>query len=203
MSAQPVPFYTLEQYLELERKADFKSEYVSGQIFAMAGGSPNHSAIIGNVTGAAWFHLRGKPCRIFNSDLRVTVMQTGLSTYPDVTVVCGETHYHPLDEDSVINPTVIFEVLSPTTEAYDRGGKWAHYRRLESLQEYVLVSQDKALAEHYVREADGAWKFTEASGLEGVLNLPSLGCALPLTEIYDKVTFDALPTLSPISPNGV
>ncbi len=190
MAAQPKPFYTPEQYVELECKAEFKSEYLSGQIFAMAGGSPKHSKIGNNIGGEMRNLLRGKPCDVFNSDLRVTIMQTGLKTYPDVTVVCGEAHFHPLDKDSIINPTVLFEVLSPSTEAYDRGEKWAHYRQLDSLQEYVLVSQDKALVEHYVRQDDGSWKFTAASDLGDKITLPSLGCELPLAEIYDRVTFD-------------
>ena len=192
MSAQPIPFYTPEQYLELERKAEFKSEYISGQIFAMAGGSPRHSKIAYNIGGELRNRLRGKPCDAFNSDLRVTIMQTNLKTYPDVTVVCGDQHYHPLDQDSLINPTVLFEVLSPTTEAYDRGEKWAHFQRLDSLQEYVLVTQHKAFVEHYLRQEDGSWKFTAVGDLAGKITLPSLGCELPLAEIYDRVTFDPI-----------
>jgi len=190
MSAQPKPYYTPEQYLELEQDAGYKSEYLSGQIFAMAGGSPEHSAIGNNIGGEMRSLLRGTSCAVFNSDLRVTVMQTGLMTYPDVTVICGEQHRHPLDRHSIINPTVLFEVLSPTTEAYDRGEKWAHYRRLDSLQEYILVSQNKARVEQYVRQDDGSWKFTALEGLAASLLLPSLGCALPLSEVYDRVTFE-------------
>ncbi len=190
MSAQPKPFYTPEHYVELERDAEFKNEYLSGQIFAMAGGSPKHSKIISNVNGSAWSRLRGSSCQVYNNDLRVTIMQTGLKTYPDLTVVCGEAHFHPLDKDSLINPTVLFEVLSPTTEAYDRGEKWAHYRQLDSLQEYLLVSQDKALVEHYVRQEDGSWNFTAISDIQVSVTLPCLGCELPLTEIYDRVTFE-------------
>jgi len=192
MSALAKPFYTPEQYLELERNADYRSEYISGQIFAMAGGSPRHSAIISNVNGAAWSQLRGRSCQVFNNDLRVTVMQTGLRTYPDVTIVCGEAHIHPLDKDSIINPTVLFEILSPTTEAHDRGEKWAHYRKLDSLQEYVLVSQDQILVEHFVRQEDDSWKFTATEGLDASIFLPSLNCTLPLAEVYDRVVFEAI-----------
>ncbi len=203
MSAQPAPFYTPEQYLELEQDADYKSEYLSGQIFAMAGGSPEHSAIGNNIGGEMRSLLRGTPCAVFNSDLRVTVMQSGLMTHPDVTVVCGEQHRHPLDRHSIINPTVLFEVLSPTTEAYDRGEKWAHYRRLDSLQEYILVSQNKARVEQYVRQDDGSWKFTAAEGVEASLWLPSPGCTLPLAEIYDRVTFtETMPGVEGISVTG-
>ncbi len=190
MSAQPAPFYTPEQYLEQEERAEFKSEYLSGQIFAMAGGSPEHSAIGNNIGGEMRSLLRGTPCAVFNSGLRVTVMQSGLMTHPDVTVVCGEQHRHPLDKNSIINPMVLFEVLSPTTEAYDWGAKWALYRHLDSLREYILISQDKPLVEQYVRQDDGSWKFTAAEGLEASLWLPSLGCTLSLAEVYDRVTFE-------------
>lgn len=190
MSAQLAPFYTPEQYLEREQDADYKSEYLSGQIFAMAGGSPEHSAIGNNIGREMGNLLKRGPCQVFNSDLRVTVMQSGLMTYPDVTVVCGEQHRHPMDNNSIINPTVLFEVLSPTTEAYDRGAKWALYRHLDSLQEYLLVSQDKPLVEQYVRQDDGSWKFTAAEGLEASLWLPSLGCTLFLAEVYDRVTLE-------------
>jgi Uma2 family endonuclease len=192
MSAQPKPYYTPEQYLELEQDAEYKSEYLSGQIFAMAGGSPEHSAIGNNIGREMGNLLKRGPCEVFNSDLRVTVMQTGLMTYPDVTVICGEQHRHPLDRHSLINPTVLFEVFSPMTEADDRGEKWAHYRRLDSLQEYILVSQDKPLVEQYVRQDDGSWKFTAVEGLAASLFLPSLGSSLPLSEVYDKVTFSDL-----------
>ena len=190
MSAQPVPFYTPEQYIELEKTSEFKSEYLSGQIFAMAGGSPEHSAIGNNIGREMGNLLKREPCQVFNSDLRVTIMQSGLMTHPDVSVVCGEQHRHPLDKNSIINPTVLFEVLSPTTEAYDRGEKWAHYRRLDSLQEYILVSQNKARVEQYVRQDDSSWKFRAVEGLAASLFLPSLGCSLPLSEVYDKVSLD-------------
>ena len=190
MSAQPEPFYTPEQYVELEETSEFRGEYLSGQIFAMADGSPEHSAICNNIGGEMRSLLRGGPCAVFNSDLRVTIMQSGLMTHPDVTVVCGEQHRHPLDKHSIINPTVLFEVLSPTTEAYDRGEKWAHYRRLDSLQEYILVSQNKARVEQYVRQDDDSWKFIAVDGLEASLFLPSLGCSLPLSEVYDRVALE-------------
>ena len=189
MSAQPIEFYTPEQYVEIEESAEYKSEYLSGQIYAMAGGSPEHSKIANNIGGEMRTLLRREPCDVFNSDLRLTVMQSGLKTYPDVTAVCGEQHHHPLDKNSIINPTVLFGVLSPSTEAYDRGEKWALYRRLDSLREYILVSQDKALVEQYVRQDDGSWKFTATEGVEASLFFPSLGCSLSLSEIYDRVQF--------------
>ena len=189
MSAQPLPYYTIEEYLELEEKADYKSEYLDGRILAMSGGTPKHSAIGSNIGREMGNLLKRGPCQVYNSDLRVTIMQTGLMTYPDITVVCGEQHFHPRDKDSLINPTVLFEVLPPSTEPYDRVEKWAHYQKLDSLQAYVLVSQTEARVEQYARLEDSSWKFTVVEGLAASLFLPSLGCALPLAEVYDRVTF--------------
>ena len=183
MSALPNPFYTPEQYVEMEEKAEVKSEYVSGQIFAMSGGTPKHSAIGSNLVGELRSRLRGTPFQTYNSDLRVTVMQASLMTYPDATVVCGEQHFHPLDTDRLINPTVLIEVLSPSTEANDRGEKWAKYQRLDSLRDYVLVSQKEARVEQYVRQEDGSWRFTTAVGREASIFLPSLDCTVPLADV--------------------
>lgn len=194
MAALQKPFLTPEQYLEIERRADVKSEYLSGQMFQMAGGSPDHALITGNLIGELRAQLKGRPCRAYSSDLRVTIMPMGLRTYPDVTVLCGEPHFHPLDLDSLINPTVIVEVLSPSTESYDRGEKFAHYRRLASLQEYILVSQERIRVERFVRQENGAWLMTEFSLPTEALPLESLGVSIPLTEIYDKIQFS--PTLS-------
>lgn len=204
MSALP-PFCTPEQYVELERDAEFKSEYIFGQIFAMAGGTPNHSKIANNIGGEMRSLLRGTPCDVYNSDLRVTVMQANYKTYPDVTVVCGEQHFHPLDTDSLINPTVLFEVLSKSTEAHDRGEKWANYQRLDSLQEYVLVSQKEARMEHYVRQDGGAWTFTVTEGREASIFLPSLDCTLQLAEVYGRIIFEETPSAEELtdSANGL
>ncbi len=190
MSALPKPFYTVEHYLELEEKAETKSEYLSGQIFAMSGGSPRHSRIAANIIRRVGNALDAEPCEIFTSDLRVTVMPTGLKTYPDLTVVCGEPYFHPLDTNSLINPMVLFEVLSPSTEGYDRGEKWANYRQLDSLQEYVLVSQHTPLVEVYARQEDSSWKFTATTAIDGKISLPSLSAELSLAEIYEKIEFD-------------
>jgi Uma2 family endonuclease len=189
MSALANPFFTPEQYLELEDQAEYKSEYYSGQIFAMAGGSPEHSAIGANIVREVGNRLKRGSCQVFNSDLRVMVASTSLMTYPDVTVVCGEQQRHPLDRNSIVNPTVLFEVLPDSTAAYDRGPKFALYQRLESLQEYVLVSQDQARVETYLRQPDGQWLYSRVDGLESVVVLESLGCGLPLAEIYDRIAF--------------
>lgn len=194
MSAQPLPYYTMEQYAAQEDLATYKSEFVAGRIYAMSGGTPKHSAIAANIGGEMRSLLRGHPCQVFNSDLRVGIMPLDVEVYPDVTIVCGEPHLNPFDRNSIINPSVIFEVLSPSTERYDRGEKWARYRRLDSLQEYILVSQDMPLVEQYVRQDDSSWKFTFAEGTGAASILSVLGVALSLTEIYNKITFGEVDT---------
>ena len=156
----------MEQYAAMEDEAAYKSEFIAGRIYAMSGGTPKHSAIAANVTREIGTLLKRGPCQVYSSDLRVGIMPLDVEAYPDVTIVCGEPHVNPFDKNSIINPTVIFEVLSPSTEGYDRGEKWARYRRLDSLQEYILVSQDKPCLEHYVRQEDDTWVFTFAEGLD-------------------------------------
>lgn len=187
MSAQPLPYYTIEQYAEMEESAPYKSEFIAGRIYAMSGGTPTHSAVAANISGEMRNLLRHGPCQVYNSDLRVGIMPLDLETYPDVTIVCGEPHVNPFDKNSIINPTVIFEVLSPSTERYDRGEKWEHYQRLDSLQEYLLVSQHKPRIEHYVRQDNGTWVFTSTEGMDAVVMV--LGASLALAEVYDKITF--------------
>src|SRR6266851_6519501 len=188
MSAVPKPYITPEQYLELERQADTKSEYFAGEIFAMAGGSPEHNLISGNAFGVLWSQLRDSPCTPYNSDMKVRVAED-LYAYPDVTVVCGEAQFAGEEREVLLNPTLIVEVLSPSTEAWDRGGKFEQYRQRESLQEYVLVTQVRPHVERFARQASGQWLLTEVNGLEAVLSLPSIGCELALAEVYRKVTF--------------
>ena len=148
MSALEKTYFTPEQYLEIERKADFRSEYYSGEMFAMAGGTDAHNLIAGNVFGLLWAHVKGRPCKTFSSDMKVQVTPSGLYTYPEVSLVCGEPRFADEKRDLLLNPLVIVEVLSPSTEAYDRGEKFAQYRRLDSLTYYLLVSQDKMRVEH-------------------------------------------------------
>lgn len=180
---------TPEEYLALEEDAEFKSEYISGEIFAMAGATPRHVAINGNIARILGNQCVDRPCQTYANDLRVTVPATGLRTYPDVVAVCGEQQFHPDDKNSLTNPTVLVEVLSPKTEMFDRGEKFAHYRRLESLQEYVLVAQDRMRVEHYARQTDGRWLFAELSEPSQVLSLASVDCQIAVSEIYDKVAF--------------
>ncbi len=185
----PIPSYSPEEYLSLERDAAVKNEYLDGEIFAMAGASREHSLIAANLVRELGTQLKTRPCEVHGSDLRVNVADSGLYTYPDVSVVCGQPAFQDTQQDTLLNPTVIFEVLSPTTEAYDRGEKFARYRRLPSLQEYVLVAQDRPRLERFQRQG-AAWVFTEASGLEAIMDLPAVGCRLALAEVYDKVVFE-------------
>ena len=189
MSAVPKPFLNPQEYLSRERRAETKSEYLRGEMFAMSGASREHNLIVGNVSRELGQQLRQRPCEVYQADMRVKVSSTGLYTYPDVTVVCGEPQFEDGEVDTLLNPTVLVEVLSPSTADYDRGGKFAHYRRLASLQEYVLISQDRPLVEHYVRQDSDQWLLTEQRGLEDMLVLPSIGCQIPLAEIYLKIRF--------------
>ena len=187
MSSQANKRYTAEEYLAVERQAECKSEYYAGDIFAMAGASRWHNVIVANVVGELRSQLKGRPCITYPSDMRVKISPTGLYTYPNVTVVCGEAQFEDTQQDTLLNPTLIVEVLSDSTEAYDRGGKFAHYRKLASLMEYVLIAQTKPHVEHYVRQPDNRWLLAEADSLHQTLHLPSIDCHLVLAEVYDKV----------------
>lgn len=189
----PIKFLTPEEYLRIERVAEFKSEYFAGDMFAMAGGTVAHSLLKTNVTREIGNRLKGGTCTVYDSDLRVLISKTGLFVYPDATVVCGPLETHDEHKDTVVNPTLIVEVLSDSTEAYDRGTKFEHYRTIPSLRELVLVSQDHPIVERFTLGADGVWGLTDARGLEATIELLSIGVSLPLAEIYDKFEFPALP----------
>ena len=180
--------YSPAQYLALEREAEQKSEYVNGHIFAMAGAGRQHNQITFNLAGELRAQLRDRPCVAYVSDMRVKVSTTGLYTYPDVVALCGEAKFEDTFMDTLLNPMVIMEVLSGSTEAYDRGEKFAHYRRLPSLCDYVLIAQDKVRIEHYVRQ-DKQWVFSESDDWNNTIQLTSIDCSLSLEEIYDKVKF--------------
>jgi Uma2 family endonuclease len=184
------PKHTPKQYLDLERKAKYKSEYINGYIFAMAGASRQHNQITFNIAGELRSQLRGRPCLAYVNDMRVKVTLTGLYAYPDVDATCSEPQFEDAHMDTLLNPTVIIEVLSDSTEAYDRGEKFAHYRRLLSLTDYVLVGQSKACLEHYARQGE-QWVFSEFSDPEGKIHLDSIDCDLVMREIYDKVGFSS------------
>jgi Uma2 family endonuclease len=178
--------YTPEQYLAQERAASFKSEYCNGSITAMAGASREHNLIAGNIHAELRALLRHRPCETYVGDMRVCVAPTGLYTYPDIVAVCGEPQFLDSELDTLLNPTVIVEVLSPSTEADDRGYKFAHYRRLASLREFVLAAQDKVLVERYTRQGED-WLLTDLSRLDDLLRLASIDCEIPLREVYAKV----------------
>ncbi len=182
--------YTPEEYLARERQSAFKSEYLDGHISAMSGVSRAHSLINSNLARLLGTQLVDRPCEIHVSDMRVKVSARGLYTYPDIAVVCGEGQYEDAHVDTLLNPTVIIEVLSPSTEAYDRGRKFASYQRLPSLREYLLVAQDQARVEHFVRQEVG-WLLTAFDDPAAALAMPTIGCTLPLAEIYRKVSFPA------------
>jgi Uma2 family endonuclease len=202
MSAHAQPHLTPEEYLEIERAAEFKSEYFNGRMYAMSGGSYPHVRIIGNLTGELHAALRKGPCAVNPNDLRLRVSLGGLYTYPDVTVVCGEPKFADGRKDTLLNPAVIIEVLSPSTEAYDRGFKSTQYRTIESLQEYALVSQNEPRAELYRRQAGGGWLLTESAGLDSSIRFDSIGCQIALADIYEKVTFnpeEIIPARPPVT----
>ena len=189
MSTQPKTLLTPEQYLEIEREAEFKSEYYQGEMFAMAGAREAHNLIAANLLAALHQQLRPRPCRVYMSDMRVRVSATGLYTYPDVTVVCGEPQFLDERRDTLLNPNLVVEVLSPSTEAYDRGRKFEHYRSIESVNEYLLVSSERVSAELFTRQPDGRFLLTAAARLEDSLDLQSVGCRLTLADLYEKVDF--------------
>jgi Uma2 family endonuclease len=180
---EPAHVLDANEYLERERRSETKHELVHGVAVAMAGGTAKHNAIAGNLIIALGVRLRGK-CLVFPSDQRVHVEATGLFTYPDVTVVCGAPKFHPNGRDTLLNPRVLVEVLSSSTEAYDRGAKFAHYQSIASLEEYVLVTQASKRVEHYRRLETGQWLLSVSEGDDGVLVLSGLGCEIPVAEIY-------------------
>jgi Uma2 family endonuclease len=197
MSAQPLPRITPEQYLEMERAAEFKSEYFEGQVYAMAGGTYPHATIITNVSGELRQALKQKPCTVTSSETRLRVSSGGLYTYPDVMVVRGEARFADDQKDTLLNPTLIVEVLSKSTEANDRGFKFAQYRKLDSLGAYVLVSQSEPRVETFHRQADERWVLSEFVGVDAVCRFESLNCQVLLSDIYHRVTLGEEPPNAP------
>ncbi|HLG16526.1 MAG TPA: Uma2 family endonuclease [Blastocatellia bacterium] len=194
------PRYTIEEYLALERQAEQRHEYLDGYIFAMAGESSAHADISINVVREVSTQLRGTPCRVRSKDTKVrsgpssTHPRTtgGLFSYPDAVVICGEPQYHDEHQDVVINPSVIIEVLSESTEAFDRGAKFLRYQTWSpTLTDYVLVSQHAPILEHFARHGDGTWSYAVYQGLDASLRINSIDCTLKLADIYDRVVFPA------------
>lgn len=186
--AQPArDVFTEQEYLAMERESPVKHELIGGRIYEMSGASMVHNLLKDNIAQALREALRGRPCVVLTSDQRVHIPATGLYTYPDVVVLCGRPERHRLDEDTLLNPVLLVEVLSPSTEAYDRGAKASHYRSLPSLAEYLLVSQSEQRVEHYRRVEEGRWLLSEAVGEGGVLTLPVLSCELALRAVYENL----------------
>lgn len=179
---------SVEEYLAFERRSETRHEFLDGEIFAMGGASRKHNLVTGNAFAALHGQLAGRDCEVHASDMRVKIPATGLYAYPDVVVVCGDPELEDDAElDTLLNPTLILEVLSPTTADYDRGGKFAHYRTLPSLAEYLVLAQDQVHAEHSRRQPDGSWLLTETDRPGEILELPSIGCRLDLAAIYARV----------------
>lgn len=177
-----------EEYLVMERKAEYKSEYRNGQIVAMPGASRQHNIITVSISGELYVQLLNRECEAYTNDMRVKVKNTGLYTYPDVVVVCEEPLFEDNYFDTLLNPTVIVEVLSPSTESYDRQEKFLAYKTLESLQEYILVSQNEVHIEQYIRQQE-QWTLNKFNSLDDVFVLASIECKLALRAIYAKVKF--------------
>ncbi len=191
MLPEQQPYYTVEEYFDLEETAEYKSEYYQGEILAMAGGSANHNRIAGNVFIALSDALRTKPCEAFIGDLRVWVKQVDLYTYPDVMVVCNGLEFAHDRTDTITNPIVIFEVLSPSTESYDRGKKFEFYRTIETLKDYVLIDQERVHVEYFRQLDDGQWLLSVFDDEADTLTLQSIGVEMLLSDIYQRVDWEA------------
>ena len=190
MSALPRRTFTPEEYAMLEEKAAYKSQYVGGEIFAMAGVQPWHDAVVQNLTGMFYVRFRGRPCRSFSADMKIRAKAGDLWTYADLSALCGAPMFDTSAKpQSLLNPQVIFEILSPSTEDFDRGDKFERYKRIESLTDYVLVASEKMRVEHYIRQDGGGWLYREHHEGADLLKLTCVEAELPLAEIYERVTF--------------
>jgi Uma2 family endonuclease len=187
---RPQHFYPVDEYLRFERRADSKHEYYAGAIYAMVGASEPHVLIVSNLIFCLRTRLRGRPGKVYATDMRLKVSPTGLYTYPDVMVVCGEAKLSDDGHDTLENPRLVVEVLSRSTETYDRVTKLKHYQSLESVTDYLLVAQDARRVEHHTRRADGSWARVEVTS-NGKVVLPEIGCELPLDEIYEQIDLPA------------
>lgn len=191
MSAETKRRYTLEEYLALERESDARLEFWNGEIFAMSGGTLSHERVMGNVYDLFRAALRGTTCAVFGSNMQIKVPSAPPYRYADGSVVCGKVQVERFNgNDLLLNPVLTYEVLSPSTEAYDRGDKFTHYKSIPSLREYLLIAQHRPHVTHYVKQDDGTWSYSEINGLFGSVHLPSLGITLKLSEIYQNVDFE-------------
>ncbi len=195
MAVRSIRYISEADYLAVERHSQTKSEYLAGQVFALAGASRAHNRITDNIGGMLYNALRGSGCEFFTSDMRVKVVEASAYFYPDVVIVCGEPQFEDEKEDNLLNPLVIFEVLSESTEPFDRGEKFFAYRRIPSLREYLLVAQDKMRVEHYIRQSDGEWLLREYTGADAVIRLESVAVELPLQQVYEGVKVAGTPQI--------
>ncbi|WP_295432696.1 Uma2 family endonuclease [uncultured Thiodictyon sp.] len=192
MSIQPKPYYSFEDYLATERAcSDAKHEYVAGEVFAMAGASYNHNLISTNLASELRQQLKPRPCTVLANDMRLRVEVADACAYPDVVVLCERPVFHDRRRDVLTDATLVAEVLSPSTEGYDRGGKFALYRDLPSLRQYVLIAQDRPAVDLFTRQADGRWLLEAYTDPAVPIHFESIGCTLTLGEVYDKVEFEA------------
>ncbi|KYC42877.1 hypothetical protein WA1_12210 [Scytonema hofmannii PCC 7110] len=191
MQAQQQDYYTPEEYLELETAATYRSEYYNGQIFPMAGGTPNHNRIAGNFYAALNFALKKQPYDVFMTDMRLWIPSNSLYTYPDIMVVAGQIELVEGRKDIITNPIAIAEILSESTEKYDRVGKFKLYRAIPTLKEYILISQTEIYAEQYTKTESNKWLFSSYEGENAILNLTSIPFQISLIDLYDKVEFSA------------
>ena len=189
MSAVPKQLLTAQEYLAIERKAVTRSEFYRGEMLAMDLPSFEHNLITGNLSREAGYELKDAPCRILTSDMRIKVVATAFYTYPDGLIVCGEPEFEDAERDTLLNPRVLVEVFSDSTESYDRGGRFQQYRRIPSLQEYVVVAQNEVLVERWVRQANDSWRLTEFPDPAGTFEFASVPVRVPLAEIYRGVEF--------------
>jgi Uma2 family endonuclease len=190
MASNPLPRITEAEYLALDRAAEIRSEFIDGEMVAMSGGTPEHSTVAVNLTVELGNRLGDGPCQVFNNDLRIRVRPGRMYTYPDLSVVCGELQFSDDIRDTITNPSVIFEVLSPSTERYDRGKKFAFYENIQSLKSYVLVSQEEMLVEHFTRTEANTWTMRRHTKPEDELHIAEIGVSIPLAAIYRRVQFE-------------
>jgi len=195
MLTQPTPDYRFEDYLAIERaSSDVRHEYIKGQVFAMSGGSYEHSLITANLAGELRQRLKNGACAVLSSDMRIRIETADACAYPDVSVLCGEPCFHDPRRDVLTNPVLIAEVLSPSTEAYDRGGKFALYRQLPSLRHYLLVAQDQVAVDVFTRQPDGRWLLDAYADPDAEMLLEALDCRVSVRELYDRVVFGVVET---------
>jgi len=185
--AQPLPTLSVEEYLDMERTSEIRHEFLDGFVYMMAGESPEHSNICFNLGGIVYSQLSGKNCRGFSPNMKVRTDAADAFAYPDLTIVCGEPVYHDARRDVLMNPTVIFEVLSPSTEKYDRGEKFSRYKQIAALTDYILVAQNAPRIEHHTKQANGDWNVTIIEGLANSFFINPINCRLELADVYERV----------------